>query len=102
PFSAAFGPNGAPTASAAEARPAAQAPARTLAGWRAQMATMPIEVMDLGGGLAMLSGPGGNVLVLTGADGKIVVDTFVLGVFAQLKSTLDGLGPQPITTVINT
>lgn len=102
PFSAWCDPNGTATAWAAEARPAAQAPARTLAGWRAQMAAMPLEVMDVGGGLALLSGPGGNVLVLTGADGKIVVDTFVLGVFPQLKATLDGLGPQPITTVINT
>src|SRR5438445_9795779 len=47
-----------------------------LAAVRAQMGAMPIQTHKLGENLTLLSGPGGNVVVLNGADGKIVVDTF--------------------------
>ena len=56
---------------------------------RAQMGAAPIETVKLGDSLAMLSGPGGNVVVLSGPDGKIVVDTFVQPAWAVLKQTLD-------------
>lgn len=101
-FTAACGRSDTPEGSTATTAPATPAPTDALTTQRTQMASTPIEVVDLGGGLTMLSGPGGNVLVLTGADGKIVVDTFVLGAFPQLKSRIDGFGPQPISTVINT
>ena len=69
---------------------------------RAAVGAAPIETAQLGPDLTMLSGPGGNVLVLTGADGKVVVDTFVLPAWAALKTTLDGIGTAPITALINT
>jgi glyoxylase-like metal-dependent hydrolase (beta-lactamase superfamily II) len=50
----------------------------------------------------MLSGPGGNVVVLNGPDGKVVVDTFVQGAFAPLKQRLDAMGNTPIISVVNT
>lgn len=84
-----------------EAPPAAP-PSGGLDAQRAQMAAAPIEMVELAAGLVMLSGPGGNVLVLNGSDGKIVVDTFVQGVWPQLKATIDGFGPQPISAVVNT
>lgn len=88
---------------AGEAPAAAAPPAEdALTTQRNQMAQAPIEMMELGTGLVLLSGPGGNVVVLNGPDGKFVADTFVLPVWAQLKSTLDMMGPQPISTVINT
>ena len=59
----------------------AAAPADPLAAMRAQMAAAPIEVTKLTDTLTMLSGPGGNVVVLNGPDGKVVVDTFIQGAF---------------------
>jgi hypothetical protein len=39
---------------------------------RAQMGAAPIQVQPLAENLTLLSGPGGNVVVLNGPDGKIV------------------------------
>lgn len=78
------------------------APADPLAATRAQMAATPIEVTRLTDTLTMLSGPGGNVVVLNGPDGKVVVDTFILGAFAPLKQRLDAMGNAPITVAIDT
>ena len=50
---------------------AAQQPAAggdPLAQMRAQMGALPIQTTKLGDRLTMLSGPGGNVVVLTGGD----------------------------------
>jgi glyoxylase-like metal-dependent hydrolase (beta-lactamase superfamily II) len=69
---------------------------------RAQMAAAPLEVTKLTDTLSLLSGPGGNVVVLHGADAKVVCDTFVQPVWAKLKEMIDGMGRAPIRTVINT
>jgi glyoxylase-like metal-dependent hydrolase (beta-lactamase superfamily II) len=69
---------------------------------RAQIGAIPIQAQKLADNLTMLSGPGGNVLVLNGADGKIVVDTFLSPAWPKLKETLDGLGNAPLKTVIDT
>lgn len=82
--------------------PAAAAVDDALTAQRAQMAAAPMEMMELGAGLVLLSGPGGNVVVLHGTDGKIVADTFVLPAWSELKTRLDALGTAPISTVINT
>ncbi len=50
----------------------------------------------------MLSGPGGNVAVLNGPDGKFVVDTFVAPAWPKLKDALDALGNAPLKFVIDT
>ena len=50
----------------------------------------------------MLSGPGGNVVVLHGSDGKLIVDSFLQPAWPQLKSTLDGLAGGPVKTLIDT
>ena len=70
-------------------------PSDALTATRAQMAAAPIETVKLGTNLTMLSGPGGNVVVLHGNDGKIVVDTFVLPVWSALSKTIDGMGSAP-------
>lgn len=77
-------------------------PLAAAAAFRAQMAATPIEVTKLTDMLTMLSGPGGNIAVLNGPDGKIVVDTFVQGAFAPLKQRLDAMGNSPILYVIDT
>jgi glyoxylase-like metal-dependent hydrolase (beta-lactamase superfamily II) len=69
---------------------------------RAGMAKTPIEVTKLTDTLTMLSGPGGNVVVLNGPDGKIVVDTFIQGSFPALRQRLDALGSAAIKLAIDT
>lgn len=69
---------------------------------RAQMGALPITSSTLGPNLTMLAGPGGNVVVLNGADGKVVVDTFVQPAWTGLKAALDKLGNQKVTNVIDT
>src|SRR6185503_9598416 len=51
------------------------------AAMRQQMGAIPITTTPLADQLTMLSGPGGNVVVLNGPDGKVVVDTFVRNVW---------------------
>lgn len=80
----------------------ATAPADRLAAIRAQMGATPIQAQPLAESLTLLSGPGGNVVVLNGPDGKIVVDTFLLPAWPKLKEALDGLGNAPLKTVIDT
>jgi glyoxylase-like metal-dependent hydrolase (beta-lactamase superfamily II) len=94
---------GAVRASAAAYMQQATAPAADpLAAVRAQMGAAPIQAQKLAENLTLLSGPGGNVVVLNGADGKIVVDTFLSPAWPKLKETLDGLGNAPVKTVIDT
>lgn len=69
---------------------------------RAQMAAAPIETTKLAEGLVMLSGPGGNVVVMSGREGKFVVDSFVLPAWPRLKATLDGLDGSPLKLLIDT
>src|ERR1700730_2560166 len=73
-----------------------------LAAVRAQMGAAPIQTQKLAENLTLLSGPGGNVVVLNGADGKIVVDTFLSPAWPKLKETLDGIGRAPVKMVIDT
>jgi glyoxylase-like metal-dependent hydrolase (beta-lactamase superfamily II) len=69
---------------------------------RKNFAAIPIERVKLTDTLTMLSGPGGNVIVLNGPDGKVVVDSFVQSVWTGLKQTLDSMGASPIQTLIDT
>ncbi len=80
----------------------AQTAADPVAAARAGMAKTPIEVTKLTDTLTMLSGPGGNVVVLNGPEGKIVVDTFIQGAFPALKQRLDALGSAAIKLAIDT
>jgi glyoxylase-like metal-dependent hydrolase (beta-lactamase superfamily II) len=85
-----FGQAGAPSA------------AERLAAVRAQIGGVPIQASKLAENLTLLGGPGGNVLVLNGADGKILVDTFLLPAWPKLKEALDGMGNAPLKYVIDT
>jgi cyclase len=73
-----------------------------LAAVRAQIGALPIQTSKLAENLTLLSGPGGNVVVLNGADGKIMVDTFLAPAWPRLKETLEGMGSAPVKTVIDT
>jgi len=71
------------------------------AAFRAQIGAVPIQTQRLGDQLTLLSGPGGNVVVLHGSDGLIVVDTFVAPAWPKLEQSLAALGA-PVKYVINT
>src|SRR5260370_4150812 len=73
-----------------------------VANLRAQMGAAPIQAQKLTDNLTLLSGPGGNVVVLNGPDGKFVVDTFLSPAWPKLKATLDALGNAPVKLVIDT
>jgi len=77
-----------------------QAPDR-LAAFRAQIGAVPIQAQSLGENLTMLSGPGGNVVVLRDCDGLIVVDTFVAPAWPKLEDSLKSFGSR-VKVVINT
>jgi glyoxylase-like metal-dependent hydrolase (beta-lactamase superfamily II) len=77
-----------------------QQPDRTAA-FRAQIGAAPIQTQQLADNLTMLSGPGGNVVVLHGADGLTVVDTFVAPAWPKLEEALKAIGA-PVKVVINT
>jgi glyoxylase-like metal-dependent hydrolase (beta-lactamase superfamily II) len=65
-------------------------------------ATAPIAVHPLRGNIVVLEGSGGNVAVLTGRDGKVMVDAGIAVSRPQMAAALAGLGPEPVTHLINT
>ena len=73
-----------------------------VAAMRAQFGGMPIQAQPLTDSITLLSGPGGNVVVLNGADGKLMGDTFVQPAWPHLKDALDKIGSAPIKTAIDT
>jgi glyoxylase-like metal-dependent hydrolase (beta-lactamase superfamily II) len=72
------------------------------AAMRAQFGGVPIQAQPLTDSITLLSGPGGNVVVLNGADGKLMGDTFVQPAWAHLKDALDAIGKAPVKTAIDT
>src|SRR5437667_10753051 len=89
-----------PRAPRALARAAQQPTQDPTAAFRAQIGAVPIQARQLGENLTLLSGPGGNVVVLYGSDGLVVVDTFVAPAWPKLQQSLAGLGA-PVKFAIN-
>jgi len=83
------------------ARAAQQPTQDPTAAFRAQIGAVPIQTQRLGENLTLLSGPGGNVVVLHGSDGLVVVDTFVAPAWPRLEQSLAALDA-PVKFVINT
>ena len=77
-------------------------PGDQIAAMRAQLGAAPITITELAPHLSMLAGPGGNVVVSRGSDGKFLVDTFVQPAWTNLTAALDKLGNEKIATVIDT
>ncbi len=84
------------------AKQAFSADTAVLTKFRASFGATPIEMTKLGGNLTLLSGPGGNVVVSDGKDGKLLIDTFVQPAWPKLKETLDSISANPVTQVIDT
>src|SRR6266403_6177695 len=89
-------------ASAAGYAQQAPSPADLLASMRAKFNAAPIQTQKLADNVTMLSGPGGSVVILSGHDGKFVVDTFVAPAWPKLKKALDGIDNAPVKYVIDT
>jgi cyclase len=72
-----------------------------LAAARARFGKVPIEVTKLSDNLTLLRGPGGNVVVLSGKDGKLLVDTFTQLAWDRFKKTLDEISNAPLKLAID-
>jgi glyoxylase-like metal-dependent hydrolase (beta-lactamase superfamily II) len=65
-------------------------------------ATAPIVTHKLRNNISVLEGSGGNMAVLTGPDGKVLVDAGISVSRAHISAALAAVGPEPITHLINT
>jgi cyclase len=73
-----------------------------VAAMRAQFGGTPLTMQKLADNITLLMGPGGNVVVLNGADGKLMGDNFVKPAWPHLKDALDMIGKAPVKTAIDT
>jgi cyclase len=61
-----------------------------------------IKTTDLGSGLAMLQGAGGNIGVSTGADGVFLIDDQYAPLTEKIRTAIAALSKEPIRFVLNT
>jgi glyoxylase-like metal-dependent hydrolase (beta-lactamase superfamily II) len=80
------------------------APAAALAQTRAGLnyAAIQITDRDLGGGVHMLFGAGGNMALLVTDQGSILVDTEYPQLSEKIKAKIAALSPKPLRLVIDT
>jgi glyoxylase-like metal-dependent hydrolase (beta-lactamase superfamily II) len=64
--------------------------------------TANITVQPLRGNVSALIGSGGNIAVLPGKDGKLILDSGYLGTRGKIADALSGLSPDPIKHLVNT
>lgn len=69
---------------------------------RAASAAAKIETKPLRGGVSALLGTGGNIAVMTGKNGKLLVDSGYSTAQPQLTSALAALSAEPATHLVNT
>jgi glyoxylase-like metal-dependent hydrolase (beta-lactamase superfamily II) len=69
---------------------------------RADAVTAAIKVHKLRGGVSVLEGSGGNVGVLGGPDGKLMVDAGITASKPRMLEALASLGSEPVRHLINT
>jgi glyoxylase-like metal-dependent hydrolase (beta-lactamase superfamily II) len=63
--------------------------------------TAKIKVTKLRGNVSMLEGSGGNITLLTGRDGKVLVDAGITASRPQITEALASLGDDPVKHLIN-
>jgi glyoxylase-like metal-dependent hydrolase (beta-lactamase superfamily II) len=69
---------------------------------RADAATASIKVHKLRGGVSVLEGSGGSVGVLSGPDGKVMIDAGITASKPRMLEALASLGSEPVRHLINT
>ena len=62
----------------------------------------PITTHRLRNNVSALEGSGGNIAVLTGPDGKVLIDAGISVSRPQMSKALDALGADPVTHLVNT
>jgi len=67
-----------------------------------ESATARITVQTLRRNLSVLLGPGGNIAVLTGVDGKLLIDAEVVTARSNVTAALAGISKDPVKQLINT
>ena len=72
-----------------------------LAAARARFGKVQIESAKLSESLTLLRGPGGNVVVLNGKDGKLLVDTFTQLAWDRFKDSLNEISKAPVKLAID-
>jgi glyoxylase-like metal-dependent hydrolase (beta-lactamase superfamily II) len=65
-------------------------------------AASPIVTHKLRNNISVLEGSGGNIAVLTGPDGKVLIDAGIGVSRPQITKALADLGADPITHLVNT
>jgi glyoxylase-like metal-dependent hydrolase (beta-lactamase superfamily II) len=65
-------------------------------------AASPIKTYKLRNNISVLEGSGGNVVVLTGPDGKVLVDAGISVSLEQMIKVLANLSADPVTHLVNT
>ena len=61
-----------------------------------------IETHELRRNISVLEGSGGNIVVLTGKDGKLLIDSGIAVSKRRITDALNSLSTDPITQLINT
>jgi len=64
--------------------------------------TANITVQALRRNVSALIGAGGNIAVLPGSDGKLIIDSGYLGTRSKIANALSSLSPDPIKHLVNT
>lgn len=77
-------------------------PAALIAKMMPMMGKIPIEVVNIADGLDLIKGAGGNVAVLRGPDGLLVVDSQIPARGKEVLDTAKRIGGKPVATLINT
>ena len=67
-----------------------------------EAATAKVTVQTLRRNISILSGTGGNIAVLTGPDGKLLVDAGIMTARPHLSEALSSINGDPIQQLINT
>ena len=83
------------------AQPFAALPIDGVAQARLRFEKTPIESVKLSDSLTLLMGPGGNVVVLSGTDGKLIVDTFTQLAWDRFKKALDEISKAPLKVAVD-
>ena len=68
---------------------------------RASAANSKITIQKLRGSVSMLEGSGGNIAVLTGRDGKLLIDAGMTASRPRITEALASLSHEPVKHVIN-
>jgi glyoxylase-like metal-dependent hydrolase (beta-lactamase superfamily II) len=61
-----------------------------------------VRIQALRGNVSALIGSGGNIAVLPGDDGKLIIDSGYLGTRNKIAAALSSLSPDPIKHLVNT